>query len=73
MASKRITAPDSVKVYRGPARKKSALFGSPTSFVPVPISRMAARIEPQSGILAQYSPGTSDAFRRYNIKAAGAF
>ena len=70
MATKRITAPDA---YRGPARKRRLLTGVPQGFTPVPISRMAARIQPQTGIVAKLAPDTATAYKRWNTKVAGAF
>lgn len=72
MATKRITAKDS-DVYRGPARRRRALFGTPQSFTPIPISRMAARIQPNTGIVARLGPDTVTAYKKFGTKAAGAF
>ena len=68
MATKRITQPDST-VYRGPARKRRLIFGSPSNFTPVPISRFAARIQPETGITARLAPDTATAFKRFGGKS----
>jgi len=73
VASKRFTAKDSGDVYRGPIRKKRQLVGVPGNFIPVPISRFAARIQPTSGIVAKFGPDTQTKFKKFDVKTAGSF
>ena len=73
MASKRFTAKDAGDVYRGPARKRRTLSGTPFGFTPVPISRFAARIQPTSGIVAKFGPDTQTKFKKFDVKTAGSF
>ena len=68
MASKRITPADA-SVYKGPARKRRTLFGAVSGFTPVPISRFAARIQPETGITARLAPDTATAFKRFGGKS----
>lgn len=68
MATKRITDPS---VYRGPVRAKRRLIGAP-SVLPVPISRFAARIQPESGIVAKFSQANQKSVKRFDTKVAGA-
>lgn len=72
MATKRITPRDEA-AYRGPARRKRQLFGLPGGFTPVPISRMAARIQSNTGIVAKLAPSTAKAYKKFDTKVAGAF
>lgn len=61
------------EAYRGPVRKRRSLFGAPTSNTPIPISRAAARIETNSGIVARFAPGTGKTLGRFDVKSAGSF
>lgn len=58
--------------YRGPVRKRRILFGTSNN-TPIPIAQFAARIRPQTGIVARFSPDTKTAYKKFDLKTAGAF
>lgn len=59
-------------MYRGPVRKKRILVGSAPN-IPVPIARINARIQPNTGIVAKSAPSLDRSFKKYNVgREAGA-
>ncbi len=59
-------------LYRGPVRKKRILVGSAPN-IPVPIARINARIQPNTGIVAKSAPSLDRSFKKYNVgREAGA-
>jgi len=71
MAVARIKSSSS-PLYRGPVRKKRILIGSAPN-IPVPIARINARVQPNTGIVAKNAPSLDRSFKRFNVgKEAGA-
>lgn len=59
-------------IFRGPIRRKRILIGASPN-IPVPIARINARIQPNTGIVAKSAPSLDRSFKKFNVgKEAGA-
>jgi hypothetical protein len=63
---------NSASLYRGPVRKKRILIGSAPN-IPIPIARINARIQPNTGIVAKTVPNPARTLKAFNVgKESGA-